>query len=221
MRLQIFRSLWADFKCWWLCVFFFLHSYLFIPPWVCVSCCTVRCLWSWNLLIFGICHTHTHTLKMKSNDSRVLTVVFLDLRRVTLHTAGEREGGKCPVFSEEQWSSYHRGRGRDCLIRDERWLDPQRVKERKGMKGLGAPQFVFYASWFWFMQQCHTFQMTITSASLLSVYLFLFRCWFYQSDIVTHFGHTNIKKFPREVRLSRSHSKDFGLWLCERLIGVF
>jgi len=57
--------------------------------------------------------THTHTVKMKSNDSRVLTVVFLDLRRVTLHTTGEREGGKWPVFSEEQCSSYHRGRGRE------------------------------------------------------------------------------------------------------------
>ncbi len=89
--LQVFKSLWADLKCWWhLCVF--LPTYLFIPPWVCVSCCTAQCLW--GVESYSPSHIHRcalHRLKMKSNDSGVLTVVFLDLRRVTVHTTRERE----------------------------------------------------------------------------------------------------------------------------------
>ncbi len=89
--LQVFKSLWADLKCWWhLCVF--LPTYLFIPPWVCVSCCTAQCLW--GVESYSPSHIHRcalHRVKMKSNDSGVLTVVFLDLRRVTVHTTRERE----------------------------------------------------------------------------------------------------------------------------------
>ncbi len=95
-----YLSFWADLKCWWhLCVFF-LPTYLFIPPWVCVSCCTAQCLWGVESYSPSHTHTHTHThthrcsihrVKMKSNVSGVLTVVFLDLRRVTLHTTRERE----------------------------------------------------------------------------------------------------------------------------------
>lgn len=48
----------------------------------------------------------------------------------------ERERGKWPVFSEGQCSSsYHRGRGRDAPIRDERWSDSQRVRKSRKREG--------------------------------------------------------------------------------------
>lgn len=59
------------------------------------------CLMLYSAVSVGTPHTHTQmlTVKMKSNDSRVLTVVFLDLRRVALHTTGEREREGNGLFS--------------------------------------------------------------------------------------------------------------------------
>lgn len=50
------------------------------------------------------------------------------------YTPVEIEGGKWLVFSVEQWSSYHRGRGRDCPIRDERWPDHREYEQNMGGK---------------------------------------------------------------------------------------
>lgn len=112
-------------------------------------------------------------MKMKSNDSRVLTVVFLDLRRVAVHTAGEREGNG--LFSlKNSGALIIVGEGEiDRLgMRDSQTHRACEREIREGrsksmwMKGLGAPLFGFCASWFWLMQRsCHTFQTTITSAN--------------------------------------------------------
>lgn len=127
--LQIFKSVWADLKCWWHCVFFF--------PLICLSHHEFVSVGSKKLLTVSVCHTHTHTLRCSPRWVKLMTVgcwlVFLDLRRVTPHRwrERERERGKWPVFSEELLSSYHRGRGRDGPIRDERLPDPQTVREKE------------------------------------------------------------------------------------------
>lgn len=186
-----------------MCVFF---THVFVYPTMSL------CLMLYRAVSVGTPHTHTHTpmltVKMKSNDSRVLTVVFLDLRRVSLHTTGERERERegNGLFSlKNSGALIIVGEGeivrlamRDGQTRRE-WEREIREGRSKSMwiKGLGAPLFGFCASWFWFLQQsCHTFQTTITSAGLfLFQYISFSSCLDFIS--LTRFGHANKEIPPR------------------------